>query len=394
MNRFFRSAFFALWGGVFLATAPLASAGDESLKIWHQKVDGGYRVYARAADDFPRSVQVNLTSLKNLRSTGPTPFQTVVRNGTEPVFLFDLQIVKPGRGNRFNFEYEFVSGDFTSARHDDSHVYLLPFEHGTSHLLSQGYHGAFSHSDPGREYAVDFTMPEKTPVLAARGGTVVKVKTDSRRGGPGKSFEDQGNFITILHEDGSIAEYVHLIRGGSFVQAGQKVSAGERIALSGNTGRSTGPHLHFHVGIPTATGNLQTLPTRFLNHRNEAVSPREGDTYFASHPGKPPFNIPTGSETMEAPLQTNETGVPLENAISTRAETNNGTVTLFLRNGFSEAKEVLLTLPTMENLTPSKTIPLTMKLEPQSEQFAVTLKQRDSKKPFRYQTEWQYRSAR
>lgn len=368
-------------------------AKDESLKVWHEKVDGGYRIYARASDDFPRSLQVNITTLKNLRSTGPIPFQTVVKNGTQPVFLFDLETVKPRSGTKFNFQYDFVSGDFTTAKHDDSHVYLLPFEHGTSHLLSQGYHGTFSHSDPGREYAIDFTMPERTPVLAARNGTVVKVKTDSKRGGSSKSFEEHGNFITILHDDGSLAEYVHLIQSGSFVRPGQSVKAGERIALSGNTGRSTGPHLHFHVGIPTAAGKIRTLPTRFRNHRNEAIAPKEGETYFAYHPGKPAFKAVPRSEMNHTSYQNHQKGIPQENKISTRAETSNGTVILFLRNGYAEAKEVLLTLPTMENLSPSQALPLTMKLGPRSERFAVILKQKDTMKPFRYETAWQYRAV-
>ncbi len=71
-----------------------------------------------------------------------------------------------------------------------------------------------------------------------------------------------------------------------------------------------------------------------------------------------------------------------------------GAVVLFLRNGFAEAKEILLTLPTMENLSPSKTVPLSMVVEPQTERFAVILKQRDFTVPFRYQTEWKYRSAK
>ncbi|MDF1659809.1 MAG: M23 family metallopeptidase, partial [Verrucomicrobiales bacterium] len=368
-------------------------AKDESLKVWQEKIDGGYRIYARTTDDYPRSLQVNLTSLKNLRSTAPVPFQTVVTNGSTGIHLFDLKIVNRIGRNKFNYEYEFVTGDFQSAKHDDSHAYLLPFEHGSKHFLSQGYHGKFSHSDPGREYAIDFTMPEKTTIHAARSGTVVTVRTDSNRGGAAKSFAKDGNYITILHDDGSLAEYVHLIRGGAFVRPGQTVEAGEKIGLSGNTGRSTGPHLHFHVGIPTASGKLRTIPTRFLGTRNEAVSPEQGKTYYAYHPGKPAFN-PSSNRTSDlTTLESHRTGISRDDKVSTRAENIDGAVVVYLRNGYTEAKEISLTLPTMENLSPSKNVPLSMIVEPQTERFAVILKQRDFTIPFRYQTEWKYRTA-
>ncbi len=129
-------------------------------------------------------------------------------------------------------------------------------------------------------------------------------------------------------------------------------------------------------------------------HRNEAVSPQEGETYYAYHPGKPAFEATTRAEIQHTSFQDHRAGIPRENKISTRAETSDGTVVVFLRNGYAEAKEVLLTLPTMENLTPSKAVPFSMTLEPQTERFAVVLKQRDVMKPFRYATEWQYRDAR
>ncbi len=85
---------------------------------------------------------------------------------------------------------------------------------------------------------VDFAAAMGTPVYAARAGTVVSVKHQT--GG--------GNVVTIDHGGGVRTQYLHL--SAFETQAGAKVSAGQRIARSGNTGRyTTGPHLHFNVSV-------------------------------------------------------------------------------------------------------------------------------------------------
>ncbi|MDR0218649.1 MAG: murein DD-endopeptidase MepM [Enterobacteriaceae bacterium] len=80
---------------------------------------------------------------------------------------------------------------------------------------------------------VDFAMPLGTPVLAVGDGEVIIAKFDGAA----------GNFIAIRHGRQYTTRYMHLRK--LLVKPGQKVKRGDRIALSGNTGRSTGPHLHF-----------------------------------------------------------------------------------------------------------------------------------------------------
>ncbi|WP_071608828.1 murein DD-endopeptidase MepM [Entomohabitans teleogrylli] len=84
---------------------------------------------------------------------------------------------------------------------------------------------------------VDFAMPQGTPVLAVGDGEVV---TATRSGAA-------GYYIAIRHGRSYTTRYMHLKK--LLVKPGQKVKRGERIALSGNTGRSTGPHLHYEVWI-------------------------------------------------------------------------------------------------------------------------------------------------
>lgn len=95
---------------------------------------------------------------------------------------------------------------------------------------------------------IDWAVPKGTAVRASCGGTVVSAGWS---GG-------YGNCITIRHPDGKQTRYGHLSK--ILVSAGQKVDQGEKIALSGNTGRSTGPHVHFEILV----NGTQVNPLKYL----------------------------------------------------------------------------------------------------------------------------------
>lgn len=167
-----------------------------------------------------------------------------------------------------------------NARHDDKILYLLPFEKGGSHRVIQGYNGRLTHRDSNR-YAVDFAMPEGTKVCAAREGIVVDLKESSAVGGPEKKFQDESNFVSIAHADGTIGEYHHLKHDGVLVEIGQQVTAGQPIALSGSTGYSTSPHLHFGVCSAMNAERLQSHRVTFTTREGIVAKPVEGRTYTA-----------------------------------------------------------------------------------------------------------------
>lgn len=89
----------------------------------------------------------------------------------------------------------------------------------------------------------DWAVPKGTAVYASCGGTVTKA-------GWGGNY---GNVIYIKHPDGRETRYAHLSK--ILVSSGQSVKQGQKIALSGNTGRSTGPHLHFEIRINGSSVN-------------------------------------------------------------------------------------------------------------------------------------------
>ena len=149
--------------------------------------------------------------------------------------------------------------------------YFLPYTAGTYHRCIQTGPGSYSH-EGSQKYAVDFKMPVGTPVLAARGGRVAKVKEDSDRGGSSREYAAFANRVEVLHEDGSRAVYLHFRHEGAAVAVGERVATGQRIGDSGNTGWSTTPHLHFHVEErDPVTGRWSSVPIAFIDVSGSGV---------------------------------------------------------------------------------------------------------------------------
>jgi murein DD-endopeptidase MepM/ murein hydrolase activator NlpD len=125
------------------------------------------------------------------------------------------------------------------------------------------------------QFAYDFLVPTGTPIVAARGGRVLLVE---ERFPDGTRVAGQENYINILHDDGTIAAYVHLTTDGALVQVGDAVEQGDVIGVSGDSGSSSEPHLHFHV---QACSGCPTAPIVFRNTRPHPRGLLTGETYRA-----------------------------------------------------------------------------------------------------------------
>ncbi|MCD9005049.1 M23 family metallopeptidase [Luteimonas sp. XNQY3] len=144
--------------------------------------------------------------------------------------------------------------------------YLYPLREAALRI-AQGFGGGFSHADAENRHAVDFAVASGTPVLAARDGMVMQVESAATaRLDPRVAFDPaddrvRGNFIRILHDDGTMALYAHLQHAGVVVAPGARVLRGTIIGFSGNTGLSAAPHLHFVVQANRGM-RLESLPFR------------------------------------------------------------------------------------------------------------------------------------
>jgi murein DD-endopeptidase MepM/ murein hydrolase activator NlpD len=148
--------------------------------------------------------------------------------------------------------------------------YVLPFEPGRAHPVWR----TTSHFTPGNGgvgvYAIDIGMPIGTPLVAARAGIVVAARDTFADGNDTDLHE---NYVMVRHADSTVARYIHLTRGGALVREGDRVRQGQRIALSGNSGQTGGPHLHFDVqrcgpNLPPNYNQLpcgRTVPVTFRN---------------------------------------------------------------------------------------------------------------------------------
>lgn len=292
MNHLRRFLMFCL-----LIAAPFAGhAEPKSLypfSVTSEVIGNGQNLIARNRGPAPVSVRVTLNSASNVVTSQSLPFHTVVRPNSEMVLL-QIRPADPARGLRFSSQSAYSLGNFY-AQHDSQARYRLPFADGGSFVISQAADGPLTtHNAADSEYAIDFTLPENTPVVAARSGTVIETEATNRLGGRDRVLARMANYVRILHADETVATYAHLAPGGVTVSPGQHVSAGALIGYSGATGYAAGPHLHFVVQkpAPTATGfAMQSLPIRlYVGNPPYAFVPRTRQLVTADYsaPGSPP----------------------------------------------------------------------------------------------------------
>jgi len=209
----------------------------------------------------PVEIELKITDEVNVMTEPELPARFVLPGQSERI-LVGVGALDTRQGFSYRLHMSSVPGPPQS--HIPQNIVIHPpFSAGETYFISQGFNGSKTHHTPDSIHAIDIVMPVGTEILSVRDGVVMDVEEDFNRGGANmKEYADKANHVRILHDDGTMALYAHLDLASVSVRPGARVRAGQKIARSGNTGFTTGPHLHFalqqNVGM-----EMQSVPFRF-----------------------------------------------------------------------------------------------------------------------------------
>ena len=227
------------------------------VQLYNVKSEQGYTLYVK--NDFYAPIEVGFTSPDS---------QTLISK------------VIPARGRialleskkeTLKVDYQWALGDPNSVA--DNYQYHAPFDSPKGHRITQAFNGQFSHNNDYNRFAVDIAMNVGTYLTAVRAGTVVWVKDDYHMSGRTNYFLDKANVIKVLHDDGTFSSYAHILMDTAIVKEGDSVAVGDKLARSGSSGFSTGPHLHFSVIKNSGLKNI-AIPFQFVDHTGTAFTPK------------------------------------------------------------------------------------------------------------------------
>lgn len=283
-----------------------AEQRDYRFRIEVQSLES--RLYFAAHNDGPATVTALVTLVgDNMRVDTPSPKTIVLRaHTTEPIgSAHALGYGQKGSARSWS---DVALGDIRAV-HAANVRYRLPYENGSSFPISQAFGARLTtHAEAATEHAVDFGLPERTPILAAREGRIVEITLSHNRGGLDPSLKSKANVVQIVHDDGTVATYAHLSQRPAPIKVGDRVPAGALIGYSGDTGYSSGPHLHFEVSRPQlgSDGRLRqvALPVMFYaGVPSVEFAPRRGMEVRAVYAADAPAPGASGAELAAASVE-------------------------------------------------------------------------------------------
>ncbi len=244
---------------------------------------GGFTVLKKGAQALPTFVAKNdyfvsvtlklwLEKNTNMQPSRALPLTIEVKPHSQ-VDVLSLRPRNPSQTWSYSYNYQTEFGAM-NVFHDSQCLYLPPIPPGRGFLVSQASYGEFSHSDSHSLHAVDISMPLGTDVLVARDGIVFQVEEGFVLSGLSEAYKRKANVVRILHSDGTIAVYAHLQFRTIKFREGEPVRAGQVIGKSGDTGYSTGPHLHFGIEA-NQNMSMTSLPFKFY-HDGQAITAKTG----------------------------------------------------------------------------------------------------------------------
>lgn len=252
---------------------------DPQIIVTRERADDRHIIYAENEYHGAVEFQIRLVDARNVGGDESASPVHVVLPPARKIPVLDVRPDRRDEPFSFRYEYKYMLGE-PEVQHDSEYLYRVPYAVAQRFPVSQAYPTAITHVGSENRYAIDFAMPEGTAIHAARPGTVVAIAFRSYSGGTTAADAPKANMVRIVHDDGTLATYAHLRLDAVRVRPGDTVQRGEYIADSGNTGFSTGPHLHFSVAR-NAGFRTQSIPVKFLGAGGKAIQAQTGRELLA-----------------------------------------------------------------------------------------------------------------
>ena len=240
------------------------------------------------------------TAKVNISNGNPFPYIVLVKifnNGVDGNLVSEVATTvnakesvsieaQPNQNSKFgsplSWRYYETIGDIRSANKDNT--FQIPFQQNFKAKICQSSDGPQTTHTGDRVNAIDFCAPLRTPIVAAKDGTVIEIVQHFTEGGNNPNLLGKENKVRVLHDDGLMSEYTHIYTNSATVRVGDRVKQGQQIASVGNVGYSDGAHLHFEVVEGDSKLNsqnklLNVVPIKFINVNNEEIKIRYGATY-------------------------------------------------------------------------------------------------------------------
>lgn len=246
----------------------LQFASSQTLK--RTKLIENDSIYLELVNPFIAPIEIKLSALDSTKSYIKVNQYGVLKEGDTLKRALVIPLKKLSDTTKIDFKkYLTFSAKFGSpiGDYDKNHEYELPFQAGKKYKIIQSFGGKFSHNKSHSKYAIDIGLAIGDTITAARKGRVYYVKEDSKEHCRTRKCVDMANKIYIIHDDGTMAHYVHLDYEGALINVGDIVEANQPIGISGMTGFTTIPHLHF---VLYKSGSI-SIPFTFKGIRHKKL---------------------------------------------------------------------------------------------------------------------------
>jgi hypothetical protein len=267
-----------------------ATAQVSPITVDYNRTESGVEISARNQSDSPQIVMVNLTVLENLSSPyGSSIITTVYPNSTTSICK--LSPINKEQSTNFNYTTQYIAGT-TEVKFDPNAIYLLPVRPSSSTRVGTvtSVEKYIKKEATDKVLGYSFETEQNDTIYATRKGIVWDID-DSKEDYGGEFFKSAQNKLYIYHKDGTIAQYTRIKQHSALVKNGDKVEAGQPIALAYNKQEDMATFLVIYSYYDKnkskeAAGTLQFTQyfPKFLVNDNKLTELTPTESYTSMHP--------------------------------------------------------------------------------------------------------------